>query len=210
MASYKDIVYSKNFNVGHYGVTAIVLYLREIFNSNKELGFTVYDDDLNKEDSYDSILISTKFDWEEKYRNKRPAIIISRGNLLTGVNGTTGQGKLFSVTENGEATTYSDLVSFPIVVECLSESDIQSEALAALVSSFLTFDLRALRSLGFQLQGSATISPPQLFEKGNVSFISSVIIQIQMQRMYTAKVLGNKVLDEIKLKLNDSMSINIK
>ena len=95
------------------------------------------------------------------------------------------------------------------MVECLSESDIQSEALAAIVSSFLSLDLRALRSLGFQTQGSVTISPPQLFEKGNVSFISSVIMQVQMQRMYTTKLLGSKVLEEIKLKLNNSTVINI-
>ena len=209
MSTYKDIVYSKNFNAGHYGVTAIVLFLREMFAANSELGFTVYDDTLNKEDSYDSLLIATKFDWEEKYRNKRPSIIVSRGNLITGVNGTQGQGKLFSITENGGSTSYSDLVLFPIMVECLSESDIQSEALASIVSAFLGCDARPIRSLGLQIQGSLTISSPQLFEKGNISFISSVIMQVQMQRMYTAKVLGSKVLENIKLALNDSTIINI-
>lgn len=209
VTTYKDFVYSKNFNAGNYGVTAIVLFLREMFTANKELGFTVYDDKLNKSDSYDSLSITTKFDWEQQYRNKRPAIFVSRGNLITGVNGTQAQGKMFSITENGELTSYSDLVSFPIVVECLSESDIQSEALASVVSSFLSFDTRPLRSLGLQSQGSVTVSAPQLFEKGNISFITSVITQVQMQRMYKARMLSLNALEKIQVKLNDSTIINI-
>lgn len=209
VTTYKDFVYSKNFNPGHYGVTAIVLFLKEMFNNNSDLGFTVFDDSLNKEDSFDSLLIASKFDWEEKYRNKRPALIVSRGNIITGTNGTQGQGKVLSITQNGEKTSYSDLISFPLMVECLSESDIQAEALASMVNIFISADLRPVRSLGLQLQGSLNITAPQIFEKQNISFISSVIMQVQMNRMYTAKVLGLTALNKIIVKLNDSTIMNI-
>lgn len=207
--SQNDFLYSKNFNPGYYSVRAIVLYLREMFKANTDLEFIPYYDEMNKEESFDSLLITTKHDWETKYRNKRPSIFVSRGNIITGINGTQGQGRLFSITDNGETTTYSDLVSFPIVVECLSESDIQSELLSSISLGFLNLDSRPLRSFGLQIQGSPSQSPPQLFEKGNISFISSVILQVQLCRQYNARTIGLKTLENIKLKLNDSIEINV-
>lgn len=206
---YNRFVYSQNLNPGHYGVSATILFLQKMFSSNPEFGFEVYTDESNKETAFESLWIGAKYVWEEKYRNKRPAIFVSRGNIITGVNNTIGQGKLFSITKNGEITSYLDLVSFPIMVECLSESDLQSEALAAMVTAFLSLDQRPFKSLGFQIQGSPTITPPQIFEKGNTSFISSVIIQIQIQRMYKAKVLSNQALQEIQVILNNSQTVNI-
>ena len=43
----------------------------------------------------------------------------------------------------------------------------------------------------------------------STSFISSVIIQIQIQRMYKAKVLSNQALQEIQVILNNSQTVNI-
>lgn len=206
---YKKFLYSKNFNPGFYGVSATVLFLKEMFKSNPEFGFTVHDDSLSKEMSFGSILITTKFDWEVNCRSKRPAVFVSRGNLIAGVNGTTGQGKMFSIEENGAKTSYTDIVSFPIMVECISESDIQAEALAAMVASFITLDVRPFRSLGFQIQGTPTISSPQIFEKGNTAFICSTIIQVQMARSYKARVISSQALTDIQVILNGSTQITI-
>lgn len=205
----KEFTLSKNFNSGLYGVRAILIYLREMFNSNPDFGFKVYTDDLNKADAFPSLLITTKHDWETKYRGKRPAIFVSRGNLITGTNGTQGIGRVFSITDNGQTTSYSDLISFPIVVECLSESDIESETLSSIVLTFLTADLRPLRSLGLQIQGNPTQTPTQLFEKVNVAFISSVIIQAQMQRQIKAIKTPKDMLQLINLEINGNQEINI-
>jgi len=59
------------------------------------------------------------------------------------------------------------------------------------------------------MQGGITVSQPQLFEKGNISFISSVILQIQMQRRYFARQMGFHTLQAIQLKLNDTIVANI-
>jgi hypothetical protein len=205
----KDFTLSKNFNSGLYGIRAILIYLREMFNSNPDFGFKVYTDDLNKEDAFPSLVITTKHDWETKYRGKRPIIFVSRGNLITGVNNTQGMGRVFSVTDNGQTTSYSDLISFPIVVECLSESDIEAETLSSIALIFLTGDLRALRSLGLQIQGNPTQTPTQLFEKVNVSFISSVIIQAQMQRQIRAIRTPKDMLETISFQINENPEINI-
>lgn len=207
--SQNQFLYSKNFNPGHYAVRAIVLYLRTMFQQNADLEFVPYLDSMTKEEAYDALLITTKHDWETTYRNKRPLIAVSRGNLIAGISGTQGQGRLFSITDNGETTTYSDLVSLPIMVECLSESDIQCELLASIVSAFLSLDARPLRSLGMQIQGSPTQTSPQLFERGNTSFISSVIISVQIARQYKAHVIGLNALEDIKILLNNSVEINI-
>ncbi len=202
---YKQLLYSSNFNPGGYAVRAIVLYLRTVLEANKELGFNVYQDELNKTDAYNSVLVTTRYDWETKYRSKRPAIFVSRGNILTGVNSTSGQGRVQSVTENGSITNYQDLISFPIVIECLSESDLECEVLASLVSAFLTMDARPLRSLKMQVFPNPTITAPQIFQKGNVSFIASVMIQVQMARQYSAKLLDEQQLKNFEITVNSSV-----
>jgi hypothetical protein len=202
---YKDFVNSKTFNVGYYGVKAIILYLVERFMGNQDLEYKVYTDELNRADSYGSLLITSKYDWETKFRGKRPAIFVSRGNLLTGANGTVAQSKLFSVTDNGETTSYMDLVSFPIVIECLAESDIESEALGSMIATFIGLDVRPLRGLGLQIQGGITQTPPLLFEKDNISFISSVVIQAQISRQYRARIMGSETLQKIKTLLNQKV-----
>ena len=203
---YKQFLYSQNFNPTGYATRAIVLFLRTIFSNNPELGFIVYQDDLDKKDSFPSLLITTRFDWETKYRAKRPAIFVSTGNVISGVNNTSGSGKVQSVTQNGDITNYQDLISFPIMIECLSESDLESQALASAVLAFFTMDLRPLRSLKLQLFPNPTQTPPQIFEKGNISFISSVMLQVQMTRQYSARLLNLEQWKEIELKLNDSQA----
>jgi hypothetical protein len=208
--SYKDFVQSKTFNVGHYAVTAITKYLFERFKENTDLDFKPYSDDMNKEDSYGALLITTKFDWETKYRNKRPAIFVSRGNMISGANGTVAQNRVLSITDNGAKTAYIDLVSLPIVVECIAESDIESEALASIVSTYIGLDVRPLRSLRLQIQGGLTQTPPQMFERGaNPSFISSVIMQVQISRQYNASIIGEKTLQNIRMQLNDPHELSV-
>jgi hypothetical protein len=206
----RDFTLSKNFNPGIYGVKAIVLFLREMFRVNSDFGFTVYDDDLNKEEAFSSLLITTKHDWETTYRGKRPAIFVSRGNLINGVNGTQGQGRVFSIENNGQTTSYSDLLSFPIMVECLSEKDIESETLASMVALFISADLRPLRSLGLQINGQVTQTPAQIYETQNISFISSVIMQVAMQRNIKAIKTVDNMLEKIQFRINESLNINIK
>lgn len=202
---YNELLHSPNFNPGGYAIRAIVLYLRTILDANEELGFHVYQDDLNKTDAYNSILVTTRYDWETKYRAKRPAIFVSRGNIITGVNNTSGQGRVQSVTKNGSITNYQDLISFPIMIECLSESDLECEALASLVSAFLTMDARPLRSLKMQVFPNPTITAPQIFQKGNVSFIASVMIQVQITRQYSAKLLDEQQLKDFEISVNSSI-----
>ena len=202
---YNELLHSPNFNPGVYAIRAIVLYLRTILDANEELGFHVYQDDLNKTDAYNSILVTTRYDWETKYRAKRPAIFVSRGNIITGVNNTSGQGRVQSVTKNGSITNYQDLISFPIMIECLSESDLECEALASLVSAFLTMDARPLRSLKMQVFPNPTITAPQIFQKGNVSFIASVMIQVQITRQYSAKLLDEQQLKDFEISVNSSI-----
>ena len=204
-----DFVRSKTFNVGYYGVRAIIEYLNQRFNGNPELDYAIYTDDLNRASAFGSLLITSRYDWESKFRGKRPIVLVSRGNLISGANGTVAQGKLFSVTDNGSTTSYLDLVSFPIVVECLAESDIESEALGSMIATFLSLDARPLRGLGLQIQGGTTQTAPQLYEKDNVSFISSVIIQVQIARQYKARILGEEVLQKIKLILNSNVASEI-
>ena len=206
---YNQFIYSKNFNPGYYGVTATILYLQEMFILNKDLGYILYTDDTNKEESYKALWVGTKFQWEEKYRDKRPAALIYRGNLLNGANGTLGAGRVFSVSRTNEKTAYKDYVSFPIVVECISESDLEAEALSAMVTSFISLDLRSYRDLGLQVQGQVTNTAPQIFEKGNTSFTASTILQIQMERSYIARLLSKDLLTNIQLKLNGSTALNI-
>jgi hypothetical protein len=95
------------------------------------------------------------------------------------------------------------------VVECLAESDIESEALGSMIATFLALDARPLRGLGLQIQGGTTQTAPQLYEKDNVSFISSVILQVQIARQYTARILGEEVLQKIKLILNSNVASEI-
>lgn len=206
---YSQLLYSVNFNPGGYAVRGIILYLQTIFANNEELGYMVYNDNLSKEQAMGSLFIGSKFVWENKFRSKRPAIFVSRGNIVSGVNSTHGQGKVQSVTENGSITNYQDLISFPIVVECLSENDLECEALASIVSAFLTMDLRPLRSMKMQMFPQPTQSPPQIFEKGNISFISNVILQVQMTRQYRARTLNEVQLKQFELAINNSEKLFI-
>ena len=206
----KDLVYSKNFNPDDYCVRAILLYLIEMFKINPDLDFIPYEDDQDKATSFASTLFTTKFDWETKYKRKTPSVVISQGNTIYGVNNTVGNAKLKSVTENGQVTNYTDLISLPIMVECFAEASLEASSLASVASILLTADLRPLRSLGLQLQGNPIKTPPKIFEKGNMAFISSVIINVQMQRQYSARLLDQQRLDKILLKLNSSTEIDVK
>ena len=53
-----------------------------------------------------------------------------------------------------------------------------------------------------QLFPNPTQTPSQIYEKDNISFISSVILQCQMERQFKAKLLGEQQLKEIKLIVN--------
>lgn len=203
-----QFLYSKTFTPGVYIVRVIIAYLTEMFNTNAELGFKPYNDQLNKEDSVDSVLITSKNDWEEKYRNKRPSIIISRGNISNGAYGTLPQGNFLSNPDNGDTVNYSDLISCPIVVESICESDTDSELLSSIVASFLTLIPKTIHSFGLQLQGSTIITPPVRFEKTPISFISSVNFVTQLNRQYRAKLINNNQLEHIKLYINAN-NINI-
>lgn len=208
--TYANIVNSSTFNPGLYGVRATIQLLRETFKINPDFGFKIYEDDLMRSDAYGSLLITSKNDWETKYRHKRPIIIISHGNIVNGINGTQGQGKFLGSSVDGSTISYSDLISYPIMVECLSESDTESGALTSIANIFLTSDVKILHSLGLQLLGNPVQSAPQLFEKGNISFISSLIINVQANRKYTAKLINDNILKEIKVKLNSALTMDIK
>ena len=187
----KALVYSKNFNSDDYAVRAILLYLIQVFKVNEELDFPPYTDEQNKIDSFTSTLFTTKFDWETKYRGKRPVVIVSCGNTLIGVNNTLGSAKIRSVTENGQVINYTDLISLSILVQCLSEADLEANSLASAVLMFLTADARPLHSLGLQLQGNPIKTPVRIFEKGTISFIAQVIINVQMQGFISKLILLN-------------------
>jgi len=206
---YKQIHNSIAFNPGLYSTRAIILFLREMFNKNSDLSFLPYTDDLTKTSAYNSLMITSKFDWESKYRNKRPAIMVSHGNIISGINGTQGLGRILSVSVDGEETIYSDLISFPIMIECVSEVDTECSALASMANAFLTCDNRILHSLRMQLLGNPLQSPSQQFEKNNISFISSVILNIQLSRKWTSKLISNNVLENIKIKLKNFTEIDI-
>lgn len=206
---YKQFHNSIAFNPGLYATRAIILFLREMFNANPEIGFKAYIDEMSKSDAYGSLMITSKNDWESKYRNKRPIIIVSHGNIITGVNGTQGVGKVLSISRDGSKTSYSDLISFPIVVECISEVDIECSTLSSMVNVFLTSDLRPLRTLRLQLLGNPAQSPSQQFEKANISFISSVILNVQLNRRYTATLISDNILEKIKIKLDNFNEIDI-
>ena len=159
MTTRSDFYYSKSFNPGIYAIRVIIAYLTEMFNSNSDLGFIPYTDETNKGDSVDSVLITSKNAWEENFRNKRPSIIVSRGNISSGMYGTLPQANNFSVTENGNVTNISDLISCPIVVESICDSDTDSELLSAMVLTFVTLLPRTMHSLGMQIQGNPIITP---------------------------------------------------
>ena len=203
--SYSEFLKSRNFNPGYNAVRMVVNYIIERFRENSSLQFLPYLDELSKKDAYFSLLITTKYDWETKFRGKRPAIFVSRGNLLSALSGV-GAVRVLAVTDSGETTSYLDLVSFPLMIECIAESDIESEALSSMVAAYLAMDARPLRSLGLQMQSGITQTPPQLYEKGNTAFISSVIIQVQAERQITARVIGNVLLDKIKLAITQNTS----
>lgn len=206
---YQELFESKNYNPGGYGVRASILLLRECFKNNPEFEYKIYEDDLSKADAFRSLLITTKNDWETTYKSKRPAIIVSHGNVILGSQLTQGNSRVERIEENGAVTFFTDLTSFPIVIECLSESDVEASVLSSIVGLFLTSDLRVLRSVGFQIQGIPTQTPAQPYEKGNISFISSVIIQVQLQRKYRARIMNEKMLENVNLKLNGSTNVII-
>ena len=49
---YKELYESRSFNPGAYAVRALILFLREMFKSNTEFEYVVYDDDLNKDSAF--------------------------------------------------------------------------------------------------------------------------------------------------------------
>ena len=186
LVTYKSIFNSSTFNPSVYAVRVIVLYLRKMFELNSDLGYTVYNDDLNKDEALSSLLITTKYDWETKYRNKRPCIMVSNGDIVSGINGTTGIGKIVSITDFHQKISCSDLISFPIVVECLSEVDLEATTLTSLINMFLTASNKPIHSFGFQILGNPIQTASKIFEKGtNASFIASLVLNLQKQRQYS-------------------------
>lgn len=208
--NYKSLYQSKNLNPGTYIVRTIIAFLTKMFEANADFGFTVYTDELSKEDSFRALLITSKYDWETKYRSKRPSILVSRGNVSRGSFGTQGMGKVLSITENGNLTSYTDLISVPIVIECLSENDVEAEVLSAIVQTFLALDVRPLQSFGIQIQQPPVQSPALLVEKANVTFISSVIMTLAMQIQYRSHTLSGPLLEEFKMMVNNSTEIHVK
>lgn len=199
MKSFTD---SPVFNPGNYFIKAFIVYLRKMFSVNTDLGYTLYNESQNKEESVSGLLICSKYLWEIKYRTKRPAIFISRGNIIFGINGTNGNAKVSGITEGGTRTEFKESLSMPIMIECLAESDLEAEALASMVLSFISMDSRSIRSIGIQIQGNPIQTPPQLYEKNNNSFMCSVMYNIQVSRSYSFKIIGDEALKEIKASLN--------
>lgn len=200
----KSFTNSKVFNPGNYYIKAFIVYLEKMFAINTDLGYTLYSELQNKEDSVASLLICSKYTWEMSYRGKRPCIMVSRGNIIFGVNGTSGQSKASAITESGTKTVYKDLLSMPIMIECLAESDLEAEALASMVLSFVGMDTRSIRSIGIQIQGTPIQTAPQMYEKGNNSFLCSVMLNIQVSRSYSFKILGDEALSHIVTSLNSN------
>lgn len=205
----KTFTDSAVFNPGNYYTKAFIVYLRKMFSVNSDLGYTLYSESQNKEDSVSGLLICSKYLWETKYRTKKPCIVISRGNIIFGVNGTNGSAKFSGIIENGAKTEFKELLSMPIMIECLAESDLESEALASMALSFISMDTRSIRSAGIQIQGSPIQTQPQLYEKGNNSFSCSVMYNIQVSRSYSFKILGDEALQEIKASLNGNQILEL-
>lgn len=208
--SYINFTYNDLYNPAANTIRAVVLYLKEMFKNNPELEYTIYEEGLTKEESYNSLLITTRNNWEEAYRSKRPSILVSRGNITFGTNGLQGSTRMLNIVENGETVTYTDLLSFPIMLECLAEVDLESETLASMCAAFLAMDLRPLKAIGVQVMGSAVQTAPQMIEKGNITYASSVIINVQKQRTYKARLIGNKQLEDIQLNLNNNVEMSMK
>lgn len=211
MVDYKTFVNSPSFNPGIYAVRAIKLYLQESFRQNPGFGFQIYDDDQDKPKAAGSLLITTNNVWTDKYSNKRPCIKVSHGNIMIGIMGTMGSGAIVGVTDKLEKVSCSDLISFPIVVECLSEEDLESATLTSIVNVLLTTSLKPIHSFGFQLLGNPIQSDVRIFEGGsNTSFISSLVLNLQKQRKYTTTLLSDQLLKQITIDLNDNQTLNIK
>lgn len=211
MVDYRSLVNSPSFNPGVYAVRVIRLYLIESFRQNPGFGFTIYDDNQTKSEAAKSLLITTNNDWEGPYRNKRPCIKISHGNITIGTNGTMGTGAIVGVDDQLQKVSCSDLISFPLVVECLSEEDIETATLTSIVNILLTTSIKPIHSFGFQILGNPIQSDVKIFEKGtNTTFISSLILYLQKQRQYTTTLLSNQLLKQITIDLNDNPALDIK
>lgn len=207
---YQKIYNSKNFNPGLYLVRTLIIFLRKLYEANPELGFKIFSDGTSKEEAFRSLLITTRYDWETNYRSKRPTILISHENISRGLAGIQGNAKIIGFEENGSVARYTDLISVPIVLECLSENDIEAEMLSSITQTFLAMDHRPLQSFGIQIQAPPVQTPARLIEKANITFNSSVILTLAMQIQYRAKTLSGELLDRFKVEINNLNEINIK
>ena len=206
-----DIYNSRNFNPINYVISAVLIYLREMYKNNPNLGYVVCDEFDNDEPSQISgLLITDKNTWDTKFTGHLPSLVVRRGPVSFG-GGIQGEGHGRVLNAGMDlATTTMEIVSIPVVISCIARGDIEAETLAYMTTTFLREDKRWAQHLELYGIASPFISPSMPRNPSETEFVCEVSTSISVTKLCVARLLPEVKLKEIKLRLNSSLVADIR
>ena len=201
---------SPNFNPANYVVSAVLVYLRQIYKYNDQLGFDVWQEESNDQPSnLPKLVIADENTWDTTHRGHLPSIVIQRnvvsfgGGIQDGGNSRQVQGGF-----NLE-TSVMEIVSVPMVLSCIARQDLEAESLAFLTAQFLWDDKKWMKA--FKLFGmvSPQISKVQIYNPTENAFKCDVMTGFNITKAYTTRVLPDQIVTQMVITLNDLLKLKI-
>jgi hypothetical protein len=203
--NYNEFYYSRNFHPANHVMRVVIMYLREMFLLNSDLGYAVCTEDQVADCSQLSgLLIIDQNTWDTSFRGHIPSVIFQRGIVSFGGGLQAGDMSRVVNAGLGLPTTIMEIVSVPVVLSCIARQDTEAEALAFLVSNFLYDDKRWAKSFGLYGLQNPQISQVQIFQKETPSFMCTMSTVISVSRRYKTRLLPDVKLEEIALSVNET------
>lgn len=202
---------SRDFNPANYVVSAILIYLREMYKYNQALGFDIWEEDSNdQQNNLSKLVIQDQQTWDTTHRGHLPSIVLQRKTVSFG-GGIQDNGNSREVQGGFNLeTSVMEIVTVPMVLSCIARQDLEAEALAFITGQFLWDDKRWMKPFRLWGMSSPQISDVRIYNPSDNSFKCDLIISISIARRYTTRSLPEIKVNELTLLLNDQLTAKIK
>jgi hypothetical protein len=201
---------SKNFNPANYAVSAVLVYLRAMYEENKQLGFDVWNEQSDDQPAnLPKLLIADKQTWDTTHRGHLPSIVLQR-NLIS-FGGGIQDGGPSRVMQAGFQleTSVMEIVTVPMVLSCIARQDLEAESLAFMTGQFLWDDKRWMKPFRLFGMSSPQISDVQIYNPSENAFICNLITSFSLAKTYTTRALPEQKVAELALILNGQLTTKI-
>ena len=206
----RDWFKSRNFNPANYAISAILIYLRAMYENNAQLGFKIWQEETEDQPSnLTNLVISDKQTWDTTHRGHLPSIVLQRN--LVSFGGGIQDGGASRVVQAGFQleTSVMEIVTVPMVLSCIARQDLEAESLAFMTGQFLWDDKRWMKPFKLFGMTSPQISDVQIYNASENAFICNLITSFSLAKTYTTRALPEQKVTELTLILNDQLTTKI-